>query len=198
MSGTFLAHGTQRPHSESCGYVCCRVSTPSTATDCFFGAGRLRSVASGRRTHRPIRERNLDPRMGLRPRKHAATLSGSRPRFFLPISALNESPTAVTTPGGRDRLPRHPRSRLVLVTHGSSSCPWRAKQVQATGKHTVAVTVRPRPGSNEWPCDLDASERRERLNLPMNVRPTHNRSANYRQWGLPHRAGDDSALRHDR
>lgn len=61
-------------------------------------------------------------------------------------------------------------SRLVLVTHGSSSCPWRVKEVQANAKHTLTVAVGSRPGSSDRPCTADDQKRRETVSLPANVR----------------------------
>lgn len=70
-----------------------------------------------------------------------------------------------------DRVESGGHTRLVLVTHGSSSCPWRAKDVQATARDTLTITVGSRPGSNNRPCSADDAQRRERLDLPADVRP---------------------------
>lgn len=70
-----------------------------------------------------------------------------------------------------DRVESGGHTRLVLVTHGSSSCPWRAKDVQATTRDTLTITVGSRAGSNDRPCTADDAKRRERLDLPADVRP---------------------------
>lgn len=71
-----------------------------------------------------------------------------------------------------ERVAGDSSSRLALVTHGSSSCPWRAKNIQAMRDHTVTVTVESRPGTSERPCSLDDSTRRELLSLPDDVAAT--------------------------
>lgn len=70
-----------------------------------------------------------------------------------------------------ERVESGGHARLVLVTHGSSSCPWRARDVQATTRDTLTITVGSRAGSNDRPCTADDAKRRERLDLPADVRP---------------------------
>lgn len=71
---------------------------------------------------------------------------------------------------GVERVAGGERGRLVLVTHGSGSCPWRPIDVQATGKYAVTITVSARFLTSDRPCDLDNSRRRETLDLPADVR----------------------------
>lgn len=78
-----------------------------------------------------------------------------------PSGALLASFTVELMGGGQ--------SRLVLTTHGSSSCPWIVKDVVATGKHIVTITVGSREGTKERPCTADDAKRRETVSLPAEV-----------------------------
>lgn len=68
-----------------------------------------------------------------------------------------------------ERVDSNGRSRLVLTTHGSSSCPWRVRDVQATGNHSVTITVGSRRATKDRTCTTDDAKRRERLDLPVEV-----------------------------
>jgi hypothetical protein len=77
-------------------------------------------------------------------------------------------------------------SRLVLVTHGSSSCPWRVRDVQATGGRSVTITIAARQGTERHPCNLDDSKRRERFDLPSGVHAKDVATARLTSGGAAH------------
>ena len=71
-----------------------------------------------------------------------------------------------------ERLAVAGQSRLVLVTHGSSSCPWRVTDVEVSRRTVVILTVRSRSGSSTRPCTMDDTPHHEMLTLPADVPAT--------------------------
>jgi len=68
-----------------------------------------------------------------------------------------------------ERVNRTRGNHLVLFTHGSSSCPWRVRNVQVTGTYSVTITVGSRRGTKDHPCNLDDANRRQRVDLPVGI-----------------------------
>lgn len=61
--------------------------------------------------------------------------------------------------------------RLVLTTHGSSSCPWRVTDVATMGARWVVITVSEGYAQSQQPCTADDAPLQHWLELPSGVRP---------------------------